>query len=401
MAGLLALALSPAAAFGQVDQRDPSIMNLPRPGYDPHTLIIGSTVVAPSVSVTARFDDNVFATPQARLSDFIFDLRPSATLRRESANLDLTASAYGNVRRYARFTRENVTTFGAETIAAINLGGRQSLTARGSFDRLFERRDDPEASGDRSRQPSLIDNAQASLSYRRQSARTELTATAAIEKINYLPEIEDDRDMLTYRASLRGSVRVKSRISVFAQPYITRRNARLAVDRTGVNRDNTTFGLQAGVALDFADRLQGDIGIGGFRAKPSEARLRAFTGLAFSGRLTWRPRVRTAITLSGFRGDVATIRAGAQSRIDTRASLAIDQEARHNLILHATAGYRTISYRGAAQRDQTYLTFETGARYLITRGLALTLDGSYTKRSADIPSERFRRWSAMVGLVVY
>ncbi len=102
------------------------------------------------------------------------------------------------------------------------------------------------------------------------------------------------------------------------------------------------------------------------------------------------------VTFNMFRGDVATVRAGAIGRIDTRVGLAVDQEARHNLILHASAGIRNVHYRGI-ERDQRYAIGEGEVRYLFSRYVSMFVGVNYTHRGAQRPEDRFHRWQTQLG----
>lgn len=399
IAGIVVL-LGPCQAFAQRVQRDTSIEDLPRPGYEPRTIQAGSFVLMPQIEAGARFDNNILATQENRRSDVIFLIDPSIEARRESANTKFRGKAYGSLSRYARTSRENTTEFGASVDYSHGFGSRQSLGTLLSFDRTFERRSDPEAAFARSRRPSLINVAAAELEYRYDGPRIGVTANVAATKLDYLPIQDSDRDMVTYRAAVKGQVRLSERISVFLQPYVARRSPRLKLDRNGVDRTATTYGGLAGVSLAFADRLRGDVGIGMFRSDPGDLGLDAFTGLAANGRLTWRPRTRTAISMDIFRGDVATIRVGAIGRIDTRASIRIDQEARHNLILHGTLGLRQIHYRGDFDQDQRYVTAEAGARYLLNRHVSVAATANYSQRTTPDNVEEFRRWQGLLKIVL-
>lgn len=397
---LLPALLGAAGAHAQADDTDPTIVDLPRPGYEPRRIRVGTAILSPSLSVLARYDDNVFATPGDRRSDVFVDLRADAALHRAAPGQTIDAAVYAETRRYTRFTRENVTVFGARASAGKALGERVTVTARTAFDRLFERRSDPEAIVDPARRPSLVDRTEAAFDVRGGGARFDFAANATVVRSDYRRRIEDDRDLATYQASLRGGWRFREGMTVFVQPYANRRNARLRVDRGGVDRDATTTGVLAGVTFDLADRLTGDIGAGAFHADPDDSSLASFDGVAFTGRLSWRPRVRTSIRLQGFRGDVATIRAGAIGRVDTRASIVVEQEAHHDLIVKAMLGLRNVHYRGTLDRDQRYRSVGAGARYLLDRHVAVTLDADWTRRGADLAVERFRRWQTMAGLVL-
>jgi hypothetical protein len=331
--GVLCCAQSPADP-----QRSTAIADLPRPGYEPRTLTLGGIVVTPRVDLGATYNDNIFATRTGEIGDVVFNLQPALEGRRQTTSSDLRLAATANLIRYARYDRENVTTFRGLADWRGDVAPRQSIRARASFDRSYQRRSDPEADFGAGRRPTLIDVAEAGLDYRFTGARLGMLASATATDYNFLP------------------------------------------------------------AADAGERVQGELGIGAFRSDPSDPTLRAFSGLAASGQLTWQPRVRTAITLDAFRGDVATIRAGAIGRVDTRLSLAIDQELRHDVLARAAVGIRDIAYRGAINRDQRFRFAELEGTYLLNRHLAVLGNGSFTRRDADQPIERFSRWTATLGL---
>ena len=395
---LIAAGAVPTSLRAQNVERDPSIANLPRPGYEPRTIVLGKTVIAPTLDLGVSYDDNILAVPDRKIGDAIFTATPRVLITRKSPTFDFSADLHGSIIRYLDHPTENVTTFGAGTNATKGLTKNQTLAAELSFDRTFERRSDPEASINRTRSPALINFMTALLRYKFTGARVGLAIEGAISKIDYLPAVDADRDMLTYRASVRGSINVGSRIALFVQPFINRRNFRIKPINGAIFGDNTTIGVLSGLSLDLADRLQGEIGAGVFRANPDAPGIASFTGLAANGRIVWRPRVRTAIVADVFRGDVATIRAGSLGRIDTRLGLSIDQEVRHNLIVHGGVGWRDIHYRGAADADQRYLTGEVEMRYLINRHWSASLGTGYTKRTSDTREDRFNRWQTTLGL---
>lgn len=378
--------------------RDTPIARLPRPGYEPRAIRIGRTIVQPTLDANLTYDDNIFATRTDREDDAIVTVTPRLKATRQTSGLDLEAEAHADFIRYASNTRENVNSFGASLGAVKALGKSQSFTTNLSFDRSFERRSDPEADFDRARSPALINLVTGEFRYRYQGARLGIMPAVTISQLDYLPAIDADRDTRTYRGALRGSIRIKDRMALFIEPFINRRDQRLRVDRSGVDRDTTTAGVLGGISFDLADRLQGDLGVGVFRANPDDPSLRSFTGIAASGSLVWHPRTRTAVSLDVFRGDVATVRAGAIGRIDTRIALAIDQEARHNLLLRASIGLRNIHYRGTINRDQRFLTGQAEASYLVSRRLALVVGTAYTRRDADVRDDKFNHWQTTVGV---
>ena len=391
--GVISCAGSPL--YGQAIDRNSSIIDLPRKGYEPRAITLGATVIRPTLDIDATRDDNIFATRRDKVDDEILSVRPRITAVREGQTFDFNADAHGDFLRYRSNSRENVNSFGAAFNATTAIARSHALVAKLAFDRSFERRSDPEANTDRSRSPALINIAEANLLYRYDGNRLGFQAEAGVTQIDYLPAVDNKRDLLTMTARVRGSVRLR-RFAVYVEPFINKRDFRLPSSRTGVF-GATTVGALTGISFDLADKLQGNLGAGVFRSNPEGSQADSFTGLALSGRLTWHPRTRTALSLSLFRGDVATVRAGALGRVDTRVGFAIDQEARHNLILHAAAGLRKVQYRGSL-KDQRYISGEGEARYLIDRHFAVVLAVAYTRRTSSFPDDKFNRFQSTLGL---
>jgi len=394
---LLSLGTPPLRAQEE-QQRDLSIASLPRPGYEPRTLTAGGFLLIPSLEADTTYNDNIFATPERRKGDTIFDIQPRLTGELKRSDFDLKTDIHADLIRYVDTPRENVNTFGTKLDATKMFGASQSLNATVTFDRTYERRSDPEADFDRSLPPTLINLATGDFSYSYKGGRAGIIARVLVNYLDYLPKVDDDRDLMTYRASVRGSLNLTQRVAVYIEPFVNRRDARLRVDRSGVDRDTTTSGGLVGLSFDITNRLQGNIGAGVFHADPDDRTLKGFTGIAASGRIVWHPAIRTTVVADIFRGDVATIRNGAIGRIDTRAGISIDQEARHNLILHGGVAIYNIHYRGSIDRDQRYVSGTAEARYLMNRYLTLILNSIYTHRGADQDPDRFHRWQSQLGI---
>jgi hypothetical protein len=388
----------PLRVLGQDVQRDVTIENLPRPGYQPRTIVLGNVVVSPTLEFAAAFDNNIYAVPERLTSDVIISVRPTVAVRHESRGLALAGVVYLNARRYVKNTSEDVTEFGAAASGRKDVGSRQAFTAQVHFDRTFERRTDPEADLRRSLPPALINVTAGDLQYNYTGPRIGFRASVGATNIHYLPLVDADRNLMTYRAAMRGSVTIAPKFALFLHGYVNRRSAERPIDRGGIDRTTTTYGGLVGVSVDIADRLIGEMGLGVFRAKPSDLGLQPFTGLAANGRITWHPRTRTVAAIDISRGDVATVRIGATGRIDSRIGLSIDQEVRHNLLLRGAIGVRKIRYRGAFDQSQRYTSADLEVRYLMNRHLTWIVAGGYMHRDVNQNFYSFSRWQGTLGL---
>lgn len=386
------------AAHAQQVRRGASALDLPRKGYEPRNLRIGSTVVALEARSSFTYDSNIFAASRNEVDDFIIGFSPRIDTYSDFNKLKLHSEIYADVREHIEIGQESAASFGSALAADYSISRIHSIRTEAGYDRAIESRADPEASGGIFAPPRKIDILFSDLAYGYRGSRIGLDATAAVQRFNFLAANEDDRDMEIYRGSVRGSLRVAAPIDVFVEAYVNRRNFDDPVDRSGINRDATSIGVLAGVRREISGRWRGRLGVGLFQSEPDDPALKPFSGLAASGELTWTPQPRTAVTLQVFRGDVATVRVGATGRTDTRASLRIDQEARHNLLLRGTLSYLQSDFRGTAGREQTTAAVDLEAEYLLNRHLSLVATANYTRRSARPDVDDFNRGAVGVAI---
>jgi len=368
-------------------------------GYERQGMRVGSTTVFPELRIGAIADSNVFATSSNAEEDVVGLIEPSIALANRSAKLDFSANAYGGFRRYFENDNENVETFGANAKIGYRASNVHSASVAAGYDRGFQRRYDPERNANFTIPPTLIDSFWGETGYLYRPGRLGLGATAGVFKSNYKDPIDDERDLTSYRASARALIGASSRVDLFAEGYGVWRDFRLPVDLSGVNRDGETYGATAGVAVDITDKLTGDFGIGYFKAGFDDPTLQDFSGLGFNGSISWRPQARSAIVIDAFRGDVATNRTGASGRIDTRGSIKLFQEIRHNLRGRLEIGYRHGEFRrsGLTQDD---LTAGAAVEFLFNRHLAAELGYNFRDRDASIALDEFTTHQATLSLVV-
>ncbi|MEL7491275.1 MAG: outer membrane beta-barrel protein [Pseudomonadota bacterium] len=378
-----------APALAQPSEDILSVMDLPRPGYEPRTLRFGNSVIAPRLDLSAIANSNIFGRPDNEEEDILFIINPSAAIATRAGALTINTDLQATARRFLENTQDNLETFGIESTASYQFSQSHSGFLSASFQRGYEVRTDPEANDDITVTPTLINTVDISGGYTFRPGRFGVSIQGGVNQPNFLRAEDDDRDLTSVRGSIRGIVGLSDRIDFFTEGYVTSRDFRTAVDRTGVNRDGTTFGLRSGIALDITDRLQGDIGIGVFDASFEDDALEGFTGFGASGRLSWRPRARTNVALNFFRGDFATITNGASGRIDSSVGVSVIQEARHNLLLRANLNYRTREFRTAANNTQRDFGAGLGVEYMLTRHVSIFGEYRYRQRNADQPLDEF------------
>ncbi|WP_343517630.1 outer membrane beta-barrel protein [Sphingomonas sp.] len=396
---LIAIALIGASPLGaQEVRRGASPLDLPRPGYERRPIRLGPAQMRIDVEIASIYDTNVYSTSQDEIDDIAVVARPRVQIDWQSTNSELHGEAYADTKRYLDQGRESATSFGAAVSGGIAPARNHALSTELRFDRAVENRADPEARASILLPPRKIDILTSEFGYAVNGTRIGLNLTGAVQKFDFLDSAEDDRDFTMLRGSARATWRPAAPISFFVEGYVNRRNFRTAFDISGINRDATTYGVLAGVSREVSARLRGRIGAGLFRFDPDDGVLDGYTGFALSGDLTWAPRARTAVTAQLFRGDVATARAGATGRTDTRLAVTVSQEAYHNVLLYGRAGWTQSRYRGPGADTLNSWSLAAEGEYLVDRRFSLFAGATYARRSAHDPLDEYSRAQFQVGL---
>lgn len=377
------------AAMAQDSATSPS--KLPRPDYDYDGVQIGGLQIKAEVDARIDYGSNIFLTSVDKVDDFRLHIDPSLSVTKEIGSGAITAEGHMGLRRHLNQARENSTTYGASASYALSGSKGQVFDATVALNRYIERRADPETRAGPTDRPQKINAFLAEAAYSRSSGRVRATFAVGTEKYNQLDPANDDRDLQIYRASLTVGYKLASSLDLFTQVYINRRDFRLSRDFSGVDRDQNTYGALFGVRREIGDRLYGKLGVGIFRTDPEGATIiPPYTGLRLDGQVTWAPRDRTSINFRISRGDVATVRSGASTRVDTVARLTVDQEIRHNLLGRVSVSYVDLHYLGQTQDSLKTIGGVARLEYLLDRRTSLFTSVEYERRRARDPIDKYK-----------
>ncbi len=400
---LAAYAAVVAAGFSTAAVAQDSVTSpakLPRPGYEYDGFEIGGLEVDARVDASIDYSSNVFRTSVDEADDFRVHINPSLSLSKQIGSGRITAEGHAGLRRHFDLVRENSTTYGGSLNYVLSGEKAENLSATLGFNRNIERRADPETRAGPTDRPRKINAFLAEASYSRASGNIRTTFAVGTEKYNQLDPAEDDRDMQIYRASVTVGYQFASSLDLFALVYVNRRDFRLAQDFSGVNRDQNTYGAIFGVQREIGNRLHGKMGVGVFRTDPEEDTiLPANTGLRLEGEVTWSPRDRTSLNFGISRGDVATVRSGASTRVDTVARFRIDQEIRHNLLASLSIGYVNLRYRGESRDNLESIGGTARVEYLFDRRTSFFASAEYDRRSARDPIDKYKEKVLTLGII--
>ncbi|WP_340266365.1 outer membrane beta-barrel protein [Sphingobium mellinum] len=380
--------LSVPAAAQQLDRATP-LIEAPAE-YNATPIQWGRLSAYVGVDARLEYDSNVYALPSNKIDDERVTLSPWVNLQYKDDRFDLSGQARAAVRRYFSNRRENSEAGSARLDGVYRFSDSDTLTAGAGWTRLVEERGEPESLTAPGTPPRRYDQLRGELGFTHEGARIILALKGSAMRNNALASVDAERDYSQYAGSGRVGYRVSGIINAFGEVFISARDFRLPVDSSGVDRDSKTYGARGGIAFEPGGLIRGEAAIGVFRFKPDDPGQKARSGLSVSAGLIYTPTPRLAFTLEGFRGDVATVRQGAEARTDTRFQLGFQNEIYHNLRWQGAVIYRRTTFIGSQQHERM-IAGQLEVEYLFNRHLAVALTGRLASRNSTRPTDDFDR----------
>jgi hypothetical protein len=388
---MLGLGLLPASLARAQDLQSPTTaLDAPEALFVPTPLALGSATVEIGGTARLEYDSNIYAQAFGEKDDFRLLFRPYAELNRKGSAVAINARAEGDFRKYFKYDSEDA--IGGKVAAGLNWTPSESdrLAAAASWQHIIEDRGEPEGNTLPSLGPRELNALDGDISYTHQGAKIGFMLRGSASHFRYSKVIDANRDLDNVGALARVMLRVSPLMSGFVEGFASNRDFRLTPLPGDLNRDSRTYGGRIGIAIDPGGTLRGEAAVGIYRFDPKDSRIASRTRMSAQIGLTYAPQPRTAITLDGFVGNVATYRAGVQSREDMRFRLGVQQEIRHNLRGEVGLVYRRSKYFGTSLTEKIYgITGEL--EYAFNRRVALTANARWSKRNSTDPLDDYDR----------
>lgn len=199
-----------------------------------------------------------------------------------------------------------------------------------------------------------------------------------------------DRNRLS--GELRGRIgyEISPALTPFVEVAIGKVNYDDRRDSSGYARSADTYAAKAGIAVDFGEKLKGELGIGYERQRFEDSRLDDLAAVTVDGNVTWSPRRGTDVDLGlSTTIDPATT-AGLNGSVIYNLNSKVQHQLRENLVLRLANAIEWTRYPDSALA-QNAVTYTTGAglTWGINRYLDLTTDIEYerTERNGSASSD--------------
>lgn len=402
-------ALGPAA----VGPEGTTVMNRPRPDYDPLGVRAGSFIMHPSIGLSETYDSNIFATPSGAKSDLYTTASPGLSVESDWNRHAIQFNATGQFKQYASHPSENVNNATADLRGRYDISYGQYFIADGGYALQHEDRSSPDAVAD-AKNPVEYHVTGGYLAYVREVGRIGLRVDGTVTSYDYNNQAtttgaivhEQDRDRIEYVVAPRVSyeltpgyhafVRVVGNMRRYNEVDFATAQANLAATgvATSARRNSHGYEVDAGTAIELTRVITAEIYVGFLHQEYDSPLFANVNGPAFGGNLLWSPTPLTTVKGSFSQSVAETTLLGSSSSQETNVQLTVEHELLRNVLLVASAGYVHDDYQGITRVDNTYGA-DAGARYLINRNLRATADISYSNRSSSVGAN----YDRVIGIV--
>jgi hypothetical protein len=365
--------------------RGQTVLDHPRPDYDPQPISAGSFNIYPSLETSATYDSNIFASTSNAKSDSIYEARPAVVANSNWSRNALSVMSFGDFNSYGGdHSSENYNDAVLLAQGRIDVVQGSWITLRAGYQHLINPRGSPDDVNGSS--PTAFDvysggisayrgvgiiNAQVDYDWTRYSYGNTPSSAGEIDTST------DSRDeqVLKTKIGYDHSGNLK--------PYI-----QVALNKRDYDNDPTrsSHGYQADVGVDadlggivFLNAYAGWLAQDYYNFGSSEIN----DGLDFGGKLTWNVTGLTTLIAETNRSIEEDPFSSFNSFMATGGSLTLTHELRRNLLVEGDLSYTHDAFQGLTSQSQDYPSAGGGFRWLINRNFYSDLVYNYQERTPD------------------
>jgi hypothetical protein len=364
---------------------------------------VGGFILYPGIELAEQYNSNIFATDNNTVDDFITVVRPSLDLRSNWNNHMLNLFASGAFGVYASNTRENYQDYRLGFDGRLDIQRNWNVYGGASFSHLHEDRSDPDATAFTS--PNEYNKLSANLGYYQKFNRFSVRLEGRLDDYTYTNNrgaaagviSNPDRDRTEYAETLRLGYEFIEKYEVWVQGGLYQRRYNHRVDGAGFRRSSDGWGVVGGATIDFGGITQVEAFAGYREQNYDDSRLGSIRGPVFGLTGYWNPLVPLMIR-PYVKRDIAETNSTVHSGYwATAFGVDVDYDRRPNIKITGAFSYTILDYKkapgavGAFDRNDDYLRFEIGLRYLPTENFYIGPGYAFTSRNSNLSGADFAR----------
>ncbi|MAU59416.1 MAG: hypothetical protein CMI62_01660 [Parvibaculum sp.] len=380
-----------------VDDRNVSVRERARPGYDAVGVRAGAFTVFPEASISGTFDDNIYATDTNTESDFITTLAAGVQAVSNWSRHSLNLNAGISQALYADNNDEDRLDWNVGGDGRLDITRDTSVSGGLSYAQLHEDRSAPNAIG-LAAEPTeyTLLQADAALDHRFNRVTSRIGATYSDYDFDTVPLTgggvlnQDFRDREEYTEFLQLGYDVSPDTNVYVRGTLNQREYDQKPPVVALNRDSDGYAVVAGSDFRLTNLAQGGIFVGYQEQDYDDPTLAQIDGIAYGANVDWFVTPLTTIRFEAAATIEETIAAGASGYTDNSVGFRIDHELMRNVIIGANAGYSNQDFEGIP-RDDDVVSAGLGVDYFLNRNFSLSLGYDYTDRDSTVAGLDYSR----------
>lgn len=382
----------PVAPAVPLDQGK-TVVDRPRPEFDPLGVRFGDFFFFPRGEVDESFNDNIFATNVGEKSDFITTLAPTFDIRSNLPTNAINLSAGAILSWYANNSNFNTQDAFANADGRLDVDNTHDFHGALRAARLHEDPGAPTFPGNAS-QPVVYNTYEGTAGFSQTKLRVGYSAdlTARREEYEAVPTFgggllpQSDRNNNAYEAALQGSYEFVANYRGFVRGALNYRD----YDHAAIGAPTRTshgFRIDAGARIDITGVTYAELFAGYLQQDYQASSLGTVSGPDIGANVVWNATQLTSVTLKAERtiADApASVVGGTASPayFHSTAGVRVDHELLRNLLLDGQVAYANDDFQGINRTDNDYLV-GAGAKYLLTRNLYLGADYAFEHRESS------------------
>ena len=375
--------------------RPETVQTRARPSLDPLGVRFASFKFFPELTINEHYNDNIFATENDKISDFITLIKPQLIVKSDWNNHALTFRSAANIEQHFDNESENSEDFSFSGNGRLDILRNSRLTAGAGYARDHRRRSSPDDEDGLERTIfhetnvfSFYEHDLKPFAFKTGIRFSQKDFDDVASSTGIINNDDRDRDRIT--GELQINYEFFPNYSAFIRGAINKRNYDNLSDDLLLDRSSSGYEINIGSQIYGSGVLYGDFFIGFKEQDYDDLRLKTINGISGGGSLTWLPSGLTTVNLSSSRLIHETTVDTASGIFETKAKLDIDHELLRNLLLNLNVSFSHEDYVGIGREDK-YFDVGIGANYLMNRNVNFALQYNFSNRSSSNSGSDFDR----------
>ncbi len=394
----------PTATVPLVPAPRPSASRLPAQTTEYPGIPWGTFLVFPEVTLSATYDDNIYAEPTGVSEDVITTLSPSVALKSNWNRHALNVDAGADLDRYRNNDAEDVNDYWLGFDGRYDVSNQTNVFGGARYSRDHEDRSTPGSLNSSAQvEPTLFDHAEAHLGVAHEAGAFRLRAGGTFDQYDYKNGVSgtgaavdnDYRDHDLGSLGARLGYVLSPLYEFFGQVATDTRHYDQLIPGQTFNRDSDGYRAAAGVKFTLRPQnLAGEAFAGVMRQNFDYSGFADISKPYFGALAVWKPNAQ--LTATGFIDralEETVVNDGvsfASSSLDTTVGVEVERKLSSKLSVNARAAYTRSTYQNVDRRDAV-IDVGAGLRYYVMPTVFVGADLRIVDRDSDVLNAQYSR----------